>query len=244
MARTLSDELLARLKERAESPDSRTDFPPGWEARHLAGSFSTVTGEVGSDAPEEQQLPEAATEAEVAAAEAALGLTLPPDLRLLYTEVANGGFGPGGGIASLKEVSAKYASLTSEPAGEGGQEWPRDLLPIGLAEPGADCYELSTGRIVCWDEESLADGDSDEVWAASFKPVAPTLEEWLENWVGRPPAAEVQRQAMEKGVLDELRSSLAYWRGLAPEERAAMGLPETGWEKVLFGHWGVDLDEL
>jgi hypothetical protein len=39
-----------------------------------------------------------ANEEQLRATEAALGFPLPPVLRALYTEVANGGFGPGGGI--------------------------------------------------------------------------------------------------------------------------------------------------
>jgi hypothetical protein len=39
-----------------------------------------------------------ASEEQLLATEAALGFPLPPVLRAIYTEVANGGFGPGGGI--------------------------------------------------------------------------------------------------------------------------------------------------
>lgn len=39
-----------------------------------------------------------ASEEQLYATETALGFLLPPVLRALYAEVANGGFGPGGGI--------------------------------------------------------------------------------------------------------------------------------------------------
>src|SRR5215472_5374022 len=39
-----------------------------------------------------------ATEMQLQKTEAILGFPLPPFIRLLYTELANGGFGPGGGL--------------------------------------------------------------------------------------------------------------------------------------------------
>jgi SMI1/KNR4 family protein SUKH-1 len=47
------------------------------------------------------------------ATEAALGFPLPPLLRALYAEVANGGFGPGAGISG---ALGGYGSRTDEPA--------------------------------------------------------------------------------------------------------------------------------
>jgi hypothetical protein len=52
------------------------------------------------------------------------------------------------------------------------------------------------------------------------------------------------RESMQKAKLEAMRQTLAYWRGKTPEERAAFGLPETGWENVLFGHLGIDLSTL
>lgn len=52
------------------------------------------------------------------------------------------------------------------------------------------------------------------------------------------------KQQMEEHMLEHLRSSIAHWRAMSPEERAAMGLPEEGWEEELFGHLGIDLKKL
>jgi len=52
------------------------------------------------------------------------------------------------------------------------------------------------------------------------------------------------RDSMQKAKLEDMRQTLAYWRGKTPEELAAFGLPETGWENVLFGHLGIDLSTL
>jgi hypothetical protein len=57
-------------------------------------------------------------------------------------------------------------------------------------------------------------------------------------------AALKMRDSMQKAKLEDMRQTLAYWRGKTPEELAAFGLPETGWENVLFGHLGIDLSTL
>lgn len=45
-------------------------------------------------------------------------------------------------------------------------------------------------------------------------------------------------------MLDGMRRTLAEWRAKTPQERAEFGLPEIGWEKELFGHLNIDLDDL
>ncbi len=49
---------------------------------------------------------------------------------------------------------------------------------------------------------------------------------------------------MKTAMENQIRQSLNRWRAKTPAERAAEGLPETGWEQVLFGHLGLDLDKL
>ena len=49
---------------------------------------------------------------------------------------------------------------------------------------------------------------------------------------------------MTDALVEGLKTSLEYWRSLTPEERTEFGLPEVGWEYGLFGHLGVDLDDL
>ncbi len=80
--------------------------------------------------------------------------------------------------------------------------------------------------------------------AASFRPQADSLAAWLEDWLGRPPAADAVKQQVEEALLDNLRQTLAYWRAKSPAERAEMGLPEDGWEEDFFGHLGIDLSKL
>jgi len=148
------------------------------------------------------------------------------------------------GCRVSKPLGPPATSAEADPPGEGGQTWPPELLPINLSEPGADCYDVRTGRIAFWDEESLADGPGDRVWKRSFKPAARSLAAWMEDWLSKPPMHEQLNKQLEEARLQGLRTSLAYWRAKTVEERAAMGLPEEGWEEVLFGHLGIDLKKL
>jgi hypothetical protein len=80
-----------------------------------------------------------ATAAQVDAAEAALGFTIPPLLRRLYIEVGNGGFGPGYGLIGVptKETAARrqrfienYYRNIQRPRGDPNW-WPAELVPVG-----------------------------------------------------------------------------------------------------------------
>jgi hypothetical protein len=44
-------------------------------------------------------------------------------------------------------------------------------------------------------------------------------------------------------MVDEARKARARIAAMTPEERAAMGLPETGWEQVVWGGIGLEEDE-
>src|SRR5258708_6812995 len=80
-----------------------------------------------------------ATEAEVNAAEAELGFSIPPLLRRLYTEVGNGGFGPNYGLEGVPtlpptpgtaDIVALYQQY-SEPLPESpAHQWPYGLVPL------------------------------------------------------------------------------------------------------------------
>ena len=74
--------------------------------------------------------------------------------------------------------------------------------------------------------------------------VAESLEALLRGWLDSPSPREVSAKAMNEMLLDGLRTSMEYWRSMTPEERAEHGLPDVGWEQELFGHLGVDLDDL
>lgn len=150
----VEDELIRTIKIRVQSPrrrsDLRTNPPP---------LFPPVEP------------------AQIARAEAALGLTLPPFLSRLYREVANGGFGPGSGLVGLQGGHGDSAGLTLvevyrlfRRADEG---WPGSLLPLWEGDPpiwfGVD-VRSAEGRILIDDEYGA-------------RPTVFTLRTWFEAWL-------------------------------------------------------------
>ncbi|MEW2623248.1 hypothetical protein [Streptomyces sp. NPDC048106] len=134
------DALIERLRARAWHPGRRFDsatVPAAWMAERYGpehpakiragivghGSDGTITlkshtEEVAAyyaDAPRGPLFP-AATPAEVESAERVIGRPLPELLRRLYTEVADGGFGPDGGLASLVDGRRAPGDLMDWPA--------------------------------------------------------------------------------------------------------------------------------
>lgn len=254
MPKPLDDALIARIRRRASDPATRTDAPPSTRGKTVSvGNLSVagvdlaalLRGEADTrPSAGAASLAPPADDAAIADAEKRLGFGLPPPLKQLYAQVANGGFGPGAGIMPLEEVVGAYRGLIETPPGRRGQKWPAQLLPITRNQPGHDCIDVQSGEIIFWDEEELADGASDKVWKRSFKPDAPDLGGWFERWLGSPSPEQRMKDLMQKGTTDAIRQSLAHWRAKTPAERAAFGLPEKGWEQVLFGHLGIDLTKL
>ena len=144
----LSDDLLHRLRARAADPATRTDsYTPPQGRSFFGGAFQTRTINLdGSPVTDPAPLPAPATDTDIAIAEARLGCSFPTDLAQIYRSVANGGFGPGDGLAPLDAMADRYLAFRAEPMGPEGEPWPANLLPITLTEPGADCLDLDTGR--------------------------------------------------------------------------------------------------
>lgn len=266
----LASDLIERLRARAHDPKRRTDLaalsadtvsvdsllgqlgaanPQFAPMRGLMGQFADALKGVGVVAAgaraterEPEPLPAAATGEAVKSAEGALGRRLPPALLQLYCDIADGGFGPGGGLFSLERMAHEYRDLTSAPAGPQNQPWPPNLLPLVDTEPGYDCLDLDSGEMIGWDPEEI-DSASDAAWQRSFKPVAASLGDWLEAWLARPGPAE--RMAEQQATWQAQGRSMAaqgmvnFYAKKSPEERAAIGLPEVGWEAELLRRNGL-----
>jgi SMI1 / KNR4 family (SUKH-1) len=157
-------DLIASVKSRALDPKTRTD---------QTDVYLPHVGEVLS-------------EGVISATERELGLQLPQTLRKLYTEIGDGGFGPGYGFLRMSSPSRPhddtvvdlYQSFHGPDPSDSTWKWPEGLLLIsdwGCAiRTGVIC---GTNRIVVFDP-NLHDSD----WADTFLDQDCSLEEWLQSW--------------------------------------------------------------
>ena len=278
-----ADHLVQRIRERAADPAGRTEERPSefWTSvtsqslGGLLGMGRSVAQDLGrllrqgpDDAltaraeeiersmttPADRPLPAQAGEDQLAAAERRLGFVLPPLLRRLYAEVANGGVGPGPGILGVKggqkndhgkTVEDLYAEMLEAVQENRRWVWPPGLLPIVDHSGVYVCVDAAAPhRMVEFDFEELDEEGRDGGWSRAFSDVSPSFEDWLAAWLARPTASE--REAARQ---EEVRTAMtsvpevtrAYWLSMTPAQRAEHGLPEKGWGRVLFGDaWGDD----
>jgi hypothetical protein len=193
--------------------------------------------------PAHPDLPPVATESELQAGEAVLGARLPHAMRRIYAEIADGGFGPGSGLLALRDAIAAYQELRAEPAGPTGQAWPEGLLPLREYEPGYDGVDIASGHIIAWDPEELTERSGDRAWQRSFSDLAPSIDVWLGEWLAAKTPGEGIAESAATVMVQEARKARAMIAAMTPEARAAMGLPEVGWEAVVWGGIGLEPDE-
>jgi hypothetical protein len=236
MGRSLASELGRVV---ASNQAGRVDEAGVERARELERDMST---------PAPMVLPAPADEPSIAAAESALGVALPLAVRRVYAEVADGGFGPGEGILPVAEVVRTWSELRAPGSMPRGQAWPDGFLPLLAMSRGFDCVDAATGRVVAWDPDELTERSSEERFRRSFRELFPSVQAWLTDWVGSRTQEEQQAELMAHVLSDEsqiqqAREARAMIGRMTPDERARMGLPEVGWERVVWGGLGWDEDE-
>lgn len=180
--------------------------------------------------PVHQELPATADTTAIDQAEARMGQPFPISFRRIYTEVADGGFGPGTGLLSLEAIATTYVDLVANPPAPRGLDWPSAMVPLVEADPGYYCLELPSGRIIDWDPQETSEWQSAAGWASSFREVAPDLEAWLCVWVGSRTPSEERQEQMDQLRRDELRRTRERIAAMTSVEREAIGLPAVGWE--------------
>jgi SMI1/KNR4 family protein SUKH-1 len=193
-------------------------------------------------APAERALPAPARPETLDGVEAQVGVPLPDLLRRLYLEVADGGFGPGEGLIAAADMASAYLELRAgSPSEVEDDEWPAGLLPLVAVEAGHACVDASSGRMYESDFEEI-EQDDDASYGLVIRDLSMSLEEWLERWLESappvPPGAPLQSSMVEMA-----RQSRARIAAMTPEQRAAMGLPETGWEQAVWGGLGLEPDQ-
>ena len=196
---------------------------------------------VAMNTPVETTLAAPASPGDVDRAEAALGFGLPSFLRRVYLEIADGGFGPGGGLLSVAGAVAAWERMRTGEELPRGRAWPEALLPVVERDPGFYCVDCSSavGRVVDLDPEELAEYSGEKAFAKSFSEEAPSVEAWLETWVGSRTQAEQQADMMQVAMSKAMAESRAYFKSMTPEQKAAYGLTDDEWGSV----FGKDADE-
>jgi hypothetical protein len=190
-------------------------------------------------------LPSPADDAAIAAAENRLGFGLPADLRRIYIEVADGGFGPGTGLASLETSTDRYLELRTGDELPRGRSWPVGLLPVVVDDPSIVAVDTTGPEVpvIEWDPDGLSERASAAAWERSFRSVATSMVAWLDAWLAGPsPASRADAFADQilASRVQAAREARASFAAKTPEERAAYGLPEVGWERVVWGGLGLD----
>lgn len=140
-------------------------------------------------------VPRPATIVEASAAERALGFELPPLLRRLYLEIANGGFGPGYGLEGVPtipptlgaaDILVLYRQFSAPLPAHPRHVWPRGLIPLisrGCLQVECVDFLRPPYRVVLFDGNS---SDLDQPTGDSMTPIAPALLDRLESWVLSP----------------------------------------------------------
>jgi len=103
--------------------------------------------------------------------------------------------------------------------------------------------DLASARIIAWDPEDLTERSGDRAWQRSFSEVASSVEAWLGDWVSSKAPNELAAERAATIMMEEARRSRAMIAAMTPEARAAMGLPEVGWEAVVWGGIGLEPEE-
>jgi SMI1 / KNR4 family (SUKH-1) len=132
-----------------------------------------------------EPLPPPATTEEVAQTESALGFELPSTLARLYSEVANGGFGPDYQLFPLRGEGRTAVNVYREERSisESGGEvhWPAGVLPIldwGCGMYAAVDCRSPEGTVLIFEPNGV-DGDWHHAWYLDSESLAGWLEIWL-----------------------------------------------------------------
>jgi hypothetical protein len=146
----------------------------------------------------------------VADDEKQLGFSLPPLLKQIFTEIGNGGFGPGYGLIGLtngvpddtgKTGPAIYRMFRDGDPEDPTWAWPKGLLPIchwGCAILSCvDCADPGF-RMRIFDPNVHGNGD----WTDAFFEESPSFGEWIRAWASG--AALWDRMYGEEGHVTRL----------------------------------------
>ena len=183
------DGLLQLVRERMSELDAAEASPPD----PFAGTGTRVVRLTleGVNLPEDRFPPAGRRRppcepAEVEAAEHAIGVKLPPLLVRLYTEVADGGFGPGDGATPNALLPALWEEYTVDLVeAEDLDPWPEAVVPFcQIDQTLLACVDCSSpeGAVIGFEYDDL-DPEAEGGLRDALSPMAPSLADWIEQWL-------------------------------------------------------------
>lgn len=127
--------------------------------------------------------PDPADPAAVDDAERALGVTLPPLLRRVYVEVADGGVGPEQGLLPLAAIVEQYRDLRHQASQVEDDEWPQGLVPVVRTDEGGYLAVRGDGSMVeaTYEEREVA---GDVLFGLVLRNLPYPVDRWLADWAG------------------------------------------------------------
>lgn len=137
-------------------------------------------------------LPPPATAEDIAEAESRLSFPLPAALRRVYSEVANGGFGPGWGLNRIIDTRSNAERTWScvdhylDARGDSEIKWQVGVLPVndwGCGIYSAVDITQPHAPMLCVVTDLFHEPDPEDA-ARAITPLAGTFNEWLQAWVG------------------------------------------------------------
>jgi hypothetical protein len=149
-------------------------------------------GELRAEESAANKLPKPLARDKVRATEKVLGQKLPPLMFRIYTEVANGGFGPSYGLLGLsggpkneagRDVVRLWKELCKPDRDDKYWKWREELLPVVHLGCGMyHCVDCSSknSKVVLFEPNIHEEGRS---WRSSFMPFSPSLNRYLSAWL-------------------------------------------------------------
>jgi len=125
----------------------------------------------------------------LAEAEARLGFPLPPQLRALYTQIGDGGYGPGRGLHYLLGddwslvAHAEHKCVAGAAAGDPSWWPPRLVEFVSWGGHYTSCVDCSGPPYPVWFYDPDCNVE-DATQADYLYPEADSLEDWLWAWLG------------------------------------------------------------
>ena len=162
MGERISADLIERIRQRLTVDYRRTGdgnwlrMPQEWRHRQApAFPMSVMWKRINDAAAADEMAKELKPispldEKSVAKVEKSLGRKLPPQLRQLYLDIGDGGFGPFSGLRRLSNWAKDSSKLLVDTPKERGRDWSENLLPIVYMNGKCICVDAASGEVVLW----------------------------------------------------------------------------------------------